>query len=90
MATKFQSENTYALVTTKGLHWDLIQVATVPHAPPQSDTNRRKIRKAKGQGSYPRLKTSFGATFVLGHSPKTGRKWPELKFKIRPKLRVSK
>ncbi|KAI5313470.1 hypothetical protein L3X38_042646 [Prunus dulcis] len=55
----------------------------------KTDTNRRKILKTKGQGYYPMLKTSIGATFVLGPAPKNGQKWPELKFKNRPKLRVS-
>ncbi|KAI5318151.1 hypothetical protein L3X38_037859 [Prunus dulcis] len=55
----------------------------------QSDTNRRKILKTKGQGSYRRCKTSIGATFVLGHTLKNGRKWPKLKIKNRLKFRVS-
>ncbi|KAI5329841.1 hypothetical protein L3X38_029238 [Prunus dulcis] len=54
----------------------------------QSDNIRRKILKTKGQGSYPRLKTLIGATFVLRPTPKNGRKWPDLKFPNRPKPRV--
>ncbi|CAL2240505.1 unnamed protein product [Prunus armeniaca] len=38
--TKFQSEHTYALVTTKCLHWDKMPYATVPHAPPHAPAAR--------------------------------------------------
>ncbi|CAL9025694.1 unnamed protein product [Prunus brigantina] len=55
----------------------------------QSDNNRWKILKIKGQGSYPRFKTSIGGTFVLEPTPKNGRKWPKFQFKNRPKPRVS-
>lgn len=53
------------------------------------DNNPREILQIKGQGSYPRFKTSIGATFVLGPTPKNGRKWPKFQFQNRPKPRVS-
>ncbi|CAL9000615.1 unnamed protein product [Prunus brigantina] len=39
---------------------------------------RPKILQNTGQNSYPRYKTSFGDTFVLGPTPKSRWKWPEL------------
>ncbi|CAL9004857.1 unnamed protein product, partial [Prunus brigantina] len=55
----------------------------------KSHNRQNPFETQTGQGSYPRFKTSIGGTFVLGPTPKNGRKWPEFQFQNRPKPRVS-
>ncbi|CAL9005755.1 unnamed protein product, partial [Prunus brigantina] len=43
----------------------------------QRDNPSPEKPKITAQDSYPRCNTLFGVTFVLGHTPKTDRKWPE-------------
>ncbi|CAL2238771.1 unnamed protein product [Prunus armeniaca] len=35
--SNLKSEHTYALVTTKGLHWDTMPLCYSTHAPPRAD-----------------------------------------------------
>ncbi|KAI5351834.1 hypothetical protein L3X38_004725 [Prunus dulcis] len=50
----------------------------------QSYNSSPENLKTTAPNSYPRYNTLFGATFVLGPIPKSGRKWPIAAAEVRP------
>ena len=56
----------------------------------QSDYASPEKLKTTAPNSYPWYNTIFGTTFVLGPTPKTDQKWPNMEAENRPNFQVRK